>query len=403
VNQELVDYISASSDTVPHEPWIIDDILRHVARGGQKILVAGGMRWRDRMRVDVYRRISGDSVLHATIRSYSPVRIILHDETEVDFFIGDSPVAFGGFHWNVAFLEEFQVDVISEPMAMPVYRIPSQAEWQDVNDAVVDALEFLRTHEGEAEFDFRGIRYKVPCGCDYAVEIGRTMPGFQFGFSGWRELASPTVSDSYAGISRSPVSTIGVASNASAGALLNAADMTAITNQFISSRMVDELYSESPLWERSRQNPRGDGPPLMWSHPPNDPLEFPEPPPYRHNQRPVSAVHLSEILTWPTPSARELDLQRRLDTVRECFAAMPNPLELRDPASAQRLMEALNYSSSPVQDLDNGIGSYLWAGMLQRPDGEQARVVLTGTDKLKHGTILDAAARSMRKFRIVEE
>jgi hypothetical protein len=119
--------------------------------------------------------------------------------------------------------------------------------------------------------------------------------------------------------------------------------------------------------------------------------------PYWHGRRPY--VHLSEIATYsgaimdPGPSARELDLQRRLDTVRECVVTMPNPIELRDPAMAQRLMEALNYPLAPVQDLDSYVYRYEFV------NGQALKV----NDKLSCGTILDAAARPVRKFRLVEE
>lgn len=408
MNQEVLDYISAQCDRVSRM-WDVGSVFSELARGGQKILVSGNERWISRVRDDVRNGIRNHRV-GATVRSQRRTQIVFDDESEIDFISSHAAPRFAGHHWDVAFLESFMARQTNEPGSMPVWRIPSRADWHDVNDAYDDAREFLTTHQGEVEFDFSGNRYKVPCGCDYCVMVGSVIPSyaehqpFTFGFTGWHEIDSPTVSNTYAGISRSPAPHIPEAAMQqamSAQAAAQAATMMALPSatglqrqseaamqQLVESsrqRLYDEIYRASPMLD-----PLGM---VHWSS--SDPLEFPTPQDMRTPFQQQRYAHISELGTWPTqtPTARELDLQRRLDTVRECLASMPQPLELRDPVSAQRVMEALAYPAPPVQDLDSYVYRYEFV------NGQAIKV----NDKLECGTILDAAARPVRKFRLVEE
>lgn len=405
MNQEVLDYISAQCDTVSRM-WDVGSVFMELARGGQKILVSGSERWKDRVRDDIREGIRNHRV-EATVRSQRRTQIVFNDESEIDFISSHAAPHFAGHHWDVAFLESFMARQTNEPGSMPVWRIPAQADWNDLSDAGEDALEFLRTHQGEVEFDFRGNRYKVPYGCDYCVMVGSIFPSydyhqpFSFGFTGWHE--APTVSNTYAGISRSPAPQIAEAAMRqaiAAQAAAQAATMMALPSaaglqqqsegamqQLIENsrqRLYDEIYRASPAFDSLGM--------VHWSS--SDPLEFPTPQdmntPFRS---PIQYAHLSEVGHIDVPTARELDLQRRLDTVRECFASMPNPLVLRDRESAQRLMEALAYPAAPVQHLDSYVYRYEFV------NGQALKV----NDKLECGTILDAAARPVRKFRLVEE
>lgn len=428
MNQEVLDYISAQCDTVSRM-WDVDDLSRHIC--GRKILVCGGERWTERVHVNVRRRIH-DNDLDAEILAARRSKIEFRDGTEIDFIAGDQASRFAGRHWHVVFAEPFMASKTSAPGAMPVWRIPARADWNDLSDAGEDALEFLRTHEGEVVFDFRSNRYKVPYGCDYCVLLGSVIPSyvdhqpFTFGFSGSAELYSPTVSNAYAGISRTPAPQIAEAAMQqaiSARAAAQAATMMALPSaaglqqqsegamqQLIESsrqRLYDEIYRASPALD-----PLGM---VHWS--PSDPLEFPTPQDMRTPFQQQRYAHISELGTWPTqtPTARELDLQRRLDTVRRILfgrdggdsltLASVTVLDARqrvDPSRTRRISaveanlldEALDLEqAAPVQDLDSYVYRYEFV------NGQALKV----NDKLECGTILDAAARPVRKFRLVEE
>lgn len=471
MNQEVLGYISAVSDVVPRT-WTVDDLRREIeASFRARILVVGhSTQWRSRIRNEVSQP------------PFAPVRLAQNrltwvNETEVTFAALWSENRFQGTHWNRAYIQELEIVAVNEPGTMPVYRIPAQADWHDVSDAVQDAQEFLRTHEGEVEFDFQGNRYKVPYGCDYGVLVGSIMPQeprFRFGFSDWRAQTQPidfrgllasdsdpgaTMSPTYAGISRSSAPTAPAtqmphipqhlleqvaAMNYEAdfntmngnpeGAAIARQRSEQMMNQAIEQaqrRFADAVFRPSPIFERLRsvdQVAFNGGsemrPPIQFrlpdpihvdpNAPPNtlfwarnsDPLDFPE-------MRPGARMHLSEIAEYDVGhSSRELDLQRRLDTVSECLHnMMPEGLRLRrlvfeqpgpgqhtqivrhvPDADAQRLADALDYESAAVQDLDY-VSIYRFAG------GQALRV----NDKLEFGTILDAAGRPRRKFRLVEE
>ena len=225
------------------------------------------------------------------------------------------------------------------------------------------------------------------------------------------------------------------------GARLSLSDLTGLTNRFIGNQMVDEVYRESPIFYQLRDpmpqtftsdntmgmpvqvdpnaphgtvywfNGAGDPSPLRWSRPPNDPMDFPTNGPYWHGRRPYA--HFSEVASWPTPSPtpREIDLEHRLNEVREALGLTDRNRRLRSvvfvdrggdgfpqqvhlsPQTMERLNEALEFESAPVQDPDSYVYRYEFM------NGQAIKV----DEKLEGGTILDAAARPVRKFRLVEE
>jgi len=256
---------------------------------------------------------------------------------------------------------------------------------------------------------------------------------------------SDSVSPFYGGITRSsapePSAISGQVSDTQAAQQLSYADLTGLTNRFIGNQMVDEVYLESPIFQRLRDpmpqtftsantmgmpvqvdpnappgtvywfNGAGDPSPLRWSRPPNDPMDFPTNGPYWHGRR--QYAHFSEVASWPTPSPtpREIDLEHRLNEVREALGLTDRNRRLRSvvfvdrggdgfpqqvhlsPQTMERLNEALEFESAPVQDPDSYVYRYEFM------NGQAIKV----DEKLEGGTILDAAARPVRKFRLVEE
>lgn len=197
MNEGARDYIRASSGAVPRT-WAMDDVLSQLARGNQHILVAGDERWVEWARVEIGRLVHY-SGLDPAILSQRRRGIEFRDGSALDFVAVSSTAArFMGHWWDVAFLQQFMVNPTSQE-GMPCYRIPPQADWHELNDAIADAVEFLRTHQGEAEFDFQGNRYKVPYGCDYCVMVGSIFP------SNPALMDDVTTAQAYAGISWPPV------------------------------------------------------------------------------------------------------------------------------------------------------------------------------------------------------
>ena len=416
MNAQTLDIIRSCCDMVPML-WGMDELYRDVDEyAGDLAVVGQNTRWCDSIRSRIFNHVGDDNV-----RSTSQRRLVFINTRSVDFETSSNVDRFRGRHWARVYLQSFMVEAVNEPGAMPVYRIPSQPWWHELEDALEDAQEFLRDHQGEVEFDFQQRRYKVPYGCDYAVEIGGLLPDYMYGrgmsvprldFSGLQSWDSAeSVATTYAGISRSPAPQIpedtmrqlaqmeyqtqfNIVNGNQEGAAINRQRTEAIyeqARQQAAARFADLMMRPSPVFERLRGNNReaftGGNEmrsPLQWSQPPNDPLEFP---------MPGRVMHLSEVGEYPIgPSGRELDLQRRLDTVRECITSMPNPLTFRDPVMAQRFMEAIS-PVPPVQYLDSYVYRYEFV------NGQAIKV----DDKLTGGTILDAAARPVRKFRVVEE
>ena len=437
MNEEALDYIRASSGAVPRT-WAVDDVFLQLARGTQQMLVAGNERWVERTHVDVRSRIR-DRGLDPAILSQSRRGIEFHDGSALDFVAVSSTAArFMGHWWDVAFLQQFMVNPTSQE-GMPCYRIPPQADWHLLNDAIDDAVEFLSTHQGEAEFDFQGNRYKVPYGCDYCVMVGPIFPSgdvdrVDFYLTGGSGSARnyygsifprhPSSSESVMAaqslatqipqhVIDQAVALSAAADNTTAAASLNAPIMRQHAeqamqriNEITNQRLADYVFRPSPTFERLRHlgAERVDGGaairhPIQFALP--DPMTMPDVnadgSPYWHGQ--PRYVHLSEIATYPGatmdpgPSVREVDLRRRLDTVRECISSMPNPLVFRDPEMANRFLEALNYPTTPAPDASSYVYRYEFV------NGQALKV----DEKLSHGTILDAAARPVRKFRLVEE
>lgn len=424
MNQEAVDIISTCCETVPRL-WEMSDLYRDVDEGvGDLVVVGWNNRWCQFTRSRIWEHV-GEVHIYST----SQRRLVFVNTRSVDFETSHDSGVFRGRHWARAYVQDFMADTVNQPGMMPVYRIPAQPDWHDVNDAVEDALEFLATHNGEVEFDFQGNRYKVPYGCDYAVMVAALMPERSRREISYGDPWTLGVGDDYSatyptygGISRStapqvPQSLIDQVT-AMASASSNAPMMRQHAEQAMQritdmtlQRTTDALFRPSPFLERLRGGsemrspiqfhlpdppPGAVGQTLYWSPPGGDPLEFPTPGPLPGRQ--LRAVHLSEAASWPTmdfgipgariefnavgPTAREQELQRRLETIRECLTRTPSPLVFDTPETAQRMMYALAFDGQPV---------------------DESRVLLVSDAKLKYGTILDAAARPMRKFRLVEE
>jgi hypothetical protein len=434
VNQEVLDYILASCDHVARV-WDISLLYRDVdTLAGDLLVVGHSLNWIRSRRSEIREHV-GDGAIHST----SQRRLVFVNTRTVDFSTSTNLNAFRGYHWVRAYVQDFMAETVNAPGSMPVWRIPSQADWHNVSDAVEDATEFLRTHEGEVEFDFQGNRYKVPYGCDYCVMVGSVMPEqrARYSTSGLRTqpfwmggdenmlardagaISLRSVQDAYASamFSTSPavpqhvidqaLVASAVADNATAAASPNAAitrqhaeQAMQRINEITNQRLADYVYGPSPTFERLRSRGRQafDGGDVL-----RNPIQFALPDPIRVDPLDLPGVgntgapqwNFSEVARWPTaaPSARELDLQRRLDTVRECLSRGPNPIVFGTPEDARSAMEALNYPAAPVQDLDSYVYRYEFV------NGQALKV----NDKLSCGTILDAAARPVRKFRLVEE
>ena len=194
-----------------------------------------------------------------------------------------------------------------------------------------------------------------------------------------------------------------------------------ITEQHVRQRMMGLLSTPSPFWGRGFNSPVNGGSQMR------SPIQYADnsatvPPSQRF-------AHLSEVASYPTEqdaSEREFDLRRRLDEVREILGVGsrtrrinqvgvwdtgPNPSdaapfrEMRvflGVEEVDRLNRLLSHDEVPPLVWEPDEDANTWGDVTNRR-GDRGRIQLTGADGREYGTILDAAARLVRKFRLVEQ
>lgn len=189
-------------------------------------------------------------------------------------------------------------------------------------------------------------------------------------------------------------------------------DLNHLTENFLARRAVNEVFTPSPLLAAGSASNGTMRVPFQYAPPPRGG--------FMHTNAAPPIFEDAED--------REYDLRRRLDEVREILGLTNPNREIRavgfvewDGDEAQgapfprtqhlsrahvtRLRSLLSYEEVPhiVEPWDEGDTDTVFTGMVHDRDGESNRIVLTGADRLNRGTILDAAARPIRKFRIMQE
>lgn len=215
-------------------------------------------------------------------------------------------------------------------------------------------------------------------------------------------------------------------------------EMYRMTERNVRQRLERRFLQPSPISERGLANySGGDGmsspfqmsSSLQWSQPPGDPLEFPTAADMSTlfwNNPTVPRAVFPNAPWEPIPvSTRESDLRRRLDEVRDILGMSSRTRRIREVGvwdtgpnphgtsfsnvrvfigvdEVERLNQLLSHDEVPPLIWEPDDDANTWGEVTNRR-GERGRIQLTGRDGREHGTILDAAARSVRRFRLVEE